>query len=209
MSGICRAPGARLIVAVGAVLVVSSSLPAQRSSQEPAAALPLPFGTMLALPASRLDAPGLLRESPLAALSPSADTMRDSLVALARAQIGTRYRYGGESPERGFDCSGLIRYISSLLDLRLPRTAAQQAGAGVRVARDTSALLPGDLVTFGTGRITHVGIYVGGNRFIHASTTAGRVIESPLVRPPAPRLQPWRGVRRLFAADSASTERAG
>jgi cell wall-associated NlpC family hydrolase len=208
MSGRYFARGARLILAIGAVMLVSPSLLAQPTSQEPTAALPLPFGTTLIAPVSRFDVAGLLRESPLASLAPSAGEMRDSLVALARAQIGTRYRYGGESPERGFDCSGLIRYITSLLDLRLPRTAAQQAGAGARVPRDTSALLPGDLVTFGEGRITHVGIYVGGNRFIHASTTAGRVIESPLIRPPAPRIQPWRGVRRLFAGDS-ELDRAG
>ncbi len=146
---------------------------------------------------------------PLAAFSASAMAMRDSIVALARSQIGRRYVYGGESPERGFDCSGLIRYISSLLDIRLPRTADQQSRTGLHVARDTSALLPGDLVTFGKGRISHIGIYVGNNRYIHASPTAGRVIESDLVRPPAPRLKPWAGVRRLFVADTTEVSRAG
>ncbi len=131
----------------------------------------------------------------------SATGLRDSLVALVRAQVGRRYRYGGQTPERGFDCSGLVRYVSSLLDVELPRTAAQQARVGERIARDTSALLPGDLVTFGSGSVRHIGIYVGDNRFVHASPTAGRVIESPLVRPPARRLPPWHGVRRLFVTD--------
>lgn len=146
---------------------------------------------------------------PLAALSASAVALRDSIVFLARAQVGRRYVYGGETPERGFDCSGLVRYISSLLDVRLPRTADQQSRAGVRVARDTAALLPGDLVTFGRGRVSHIGVYVGNNRYIHASPTAGRVIESELVRPPAPRLKPWAGVRRLFVADSSEVSRSG
>ncbi len=146
---------------------------------------------------------------PPAAGRPSAQplALRDSLVALVRAQIGTRYRFGGQTPERGFDCSGLVLYVSSLLDMPLPRTAAQQARVGEGIARDTSELLPGDLVTFGKGTVKHIGIYVGDNRFVHASPTAGRVIESPLVRPPAPRLPPWRGARRLFVTDAGDDAR--
>lgn len=146
----------------------------------------------------------IVAHSPVARGGDEVTGLRDSLVALVRAQVGTRYRYGGQSPERGFDCSGLVRYVSSLLDVQLPRTAAQQARVGERIARDTAALLPGDLVTFGSGTVRHIGIYVGNNRFVHASPTAGRVIESPLVRPPAPRLPAWHGVRRLFATDPGS-----
>ncbi|HEU4565016.1 MAG TPA: NlpC/P60 family protein, partial [Gemmatimonadaceae bacterium] len=73
------------------------------------------------------------------------------------------------------------------------------------VPKDTSRLRPGDLITFGKGkRASHIGIYVGDGRFIHASSAAGRVIESRLDRPPARRVKPWRGVRRiLVASDSA------
>lgn len=157
------------------------------------------------------------RSAPLAAINASAATLRvdaaalrDSLVALARAQIGSRYVLGGRSPRRGFDCSGLIQYIAEALSLPLPRTAAEQARAGRPVVRDTTRLLPGDLVTFGWGKISHIGIYVGENRFVHASSAAGRVIESPLVRPLFPGVKPWRGARRIIAADSlARGEPAG
>ncbi|HET7585340.1 MAG TPA: C40 family peptidase [Gemmatimonadaceae bacterium] len=145
----------------------------------------------------------------LAIFSASARAMRDSLVALARAQLGRRYVYGGSSPERGFDCSGLLRYISNALHLELPRTAAQQAKAGVKVARDTTRLLPGDILTFGRGRVSHVGIYIGNGRFIHASSAAGKVIESELDRPPAPRIKPWRGVRRLVTDSTLAADHSG
>ena len=138
--------------------------------------------------------------------APGQALLRDSLVARARAQLGRRYVLGGESPERGFDCSGLVRYVLAALHLPLPRTAAQQARAGEMVPKDTARLRPGDLLTFGRGtRVTHIGIYVGGGRFVHASTVAGRVIESDLIRPPARRIKPWRGVRRLvLRGDSAA-----
>jgi cell wall-associated NlpC family hydrolase len=145
---------------------------------------------------------------PFTAFSRSALSLRDSLVAMARAQLGKRYAFGGESPNRGFDCSGLVRYIVSALDLSLPRTAAQQAHIGAAIPADTSRLLPGDLVTFGRGkRISHIGIYVGNGRFIHASVKAGRVIETDLVRPAAAGIKPWRGARRVVNADSVDAER--
>ena len=145
---------------------------------------------------------------PFEAFSRSALSLRDSLVALARAQLGRRYVLGGESPSRGFDCSGLVRYIVSALNFSLPRTAAQQARIGDAIPADTSRLLPGDLVTFGRGRrISHIGIYVGNGRFIHASVKAGRVIEADLVHPAAAGINRWRGARRLVTADSTAAER--
>jgi cell wall-associated NlpC family hydrolase len=134
----------------------------------------------------------------------SAAIVRDSLVTLARQQLGRRYVFGGTSPDKGFDCSGLIRYVLAKLDIKVPRTAAQQERLGETVAKDTAELQPGDLVTFGRGsRATHIGIYVGEGRFIHASSAAGRVVESRLIRPPARLIKPWRGARRILAgADS-------
>lgn len=153
--------------------------------------------------ASARDTTAAAHRPPFAALSRSALALRDSIVALARAQIGTRYVYGGASPDRGFDCSGLVKYIVSALHISLPRTARAQARAGRAVPADTSRLLPGDLLTFGRGgRISHVGIYVGDGRFVHASSMAGRVVESRLLRPAAPGIKPWRGARRLVLADS-------
>ena len=129
----------------------------------------------------------------------SVSSLRDSLVAFARAQLGVRYRYGGESPARGFDCSGLVKFVLARFDLDVPRTARQQASVGVVVERDTSQLRPGDLLLFSArdrGPVSHIGIYVGNGRFIHASSAAKRVIETPLDRPPAPRIKLWRGARR-------------
>jgi cell wall-associated NlpC family hydrolase len=146
----------------------------------------------------------------LEGMSASAMSLRDSIVALARAQIGTRYRHGGETPQRGFDCSGLIQYVMARFSMALPRTAKAQAKVGVPVERDTSLLRPGDLLTFASSdraSITHIGIYVGGGHFVHASSVAGRVIESPLNRAPAPKIKIWRGVARIpFLADSSSAE---
>src|SRR5881392_185933 len=78
----------------------------------------------------------------LAGMSASASSLRDSIVSLARAQIGTRYRHGGATPKRGFDCSGLVQYVMARFEMVLPRTARAQAAAGVVVDRDTSLLRP-------------------------------------------------------------------
>jgi cell wall-associated NlpC family hydrolase len=114
--------------------------------------------------------------------------------------------FGGEDPKRGFDCSGLVKYIVAALHISVPRTAAQQAAVGDAIPRDTSRLLPGDLLTFGRGkRISHIAIYVGNGRMVHASTKAGRVIETNLLRPKAAGIKPWRGARRLVLVDSTGT----
>ncbi len=149
--------------------------------------------------AKALDAP-----KPFAAFSASAMTLRDSLVSLARAQVGRRYVHGGETPARGFDCSGLVRYIVAALHIVVPRTAARQAFAGVGVPADTSQLLPGDLVTFGRGKkgaISHIGIYVGNGRIVHASTKAHEVIETDLMNPKVAGVKKWRGARRVLTND--------
>lgn len=132
--------------------------------------------------------------------------LRDSLLALARSQLGTRYRFGAQSPGKAFDCSGLVRFVLSALRLDLPRTAARQALAGQRVDRDTTQLRPGDLLTFGRGqRVTHIGIYVGEGRFIHASSAKRSVVESTLGRG-SWYLRHWLGARRVLAsAESLSS----
>ncbi len=85
--------------------------------------------------------------------------------------MGVRYVYGGESPT-GFDCSGLVQYSYARVGISLPRTTYAQYASGQPVSR--SELEPGDLVFFdGVG---HVGIYVGGGRFIHAPHT-GTVVQ--------------------------------
>lgn len=143
---------------------------------------------------------------PFAAFSNSAENLRDSIVAMARAQVGTKYRRGGTSPTRGFDCSGLIKYVMSALNLELPRTAKQQAGVGLAVNKDTSRLLPGDLLTFGKGKkgsISHIGIYIGDGKYIHASSVAGKVVESRIDRPASPLIKMWKGARRVLSLDDS------
>jgi cell wall-associated NlpC family hydrolase len=144
---------------------------------------------------------------PFASLSNTAMTMRDSIVSVARSQIGTRYRFGGTTPKGGFDCSGLVRYVLAALKISLPRTAAQQASIGDNVPKDTTRLRPGDLLTFGRGnRVTHIGIYVGNGRYVHASPTAGRVIETSLSRTTSSLVKIWRGGRSVLADGSATTD---
>ena len=88
--------------------------------------------------------------------------------------VGTPYRYGGNTPDGGFDCSGLIGYVyKSRAGVAPPRTVAQLSGFGQPVDQD--ALRTGDLVVFGRGRPTHAGIYVGNGRFVHAPSTGGTV----------------------------------
>jgi cell wall-associated NlpC family hydrolase len=129
----------------------------------------------------------------------------DSVVAVARAQLGTRYRLGGATP-RAFDCSGLVQYVMHALDFSLPRTAREQAAIGTAVPADTAQLRAGDLVLFGRkGKVTHIGIYVGNGRFVHASTRAHRVVERPLLRKPAPGILPLIGARRLITVPDDST----
>jgi cell wall-associated NlpC family hydrolase len=82
--------------------------------------------------------------------------VRDSIVRLAQAQLGARYEYGGTSPDLGFDCSGLVRYVLAQVHFSLPRTAHQQARIGTPIHRDL--LKPGDLLTFGTAdSVSHSG----------------------------------------------------
>lgn len=90
--------------------------------------------------------------------------------------VGTPYLYGGNTPQSGFDCSGLVTYVyRDMLDLRLPRTSRELAQVqGPRIAPEK--LAAADLVFFGSkGNVSHVGIYVGEGRFVHAPSTGGTV----------------------------------
>ncbi len=143
-------------------------------------------------------------KKPFAAFSASATMLRDSIVSKARSQIGTRYKLGGSKPNLALDCSGLVKYVMSALDVVLPRTARQQATVGTEVAKDLAALKPGDLLTFGKGkRISHIGIYVGEGRMVHASTSQRRVIETP-INTRSPLIRQWKGVRRLVSGAGAN-----
>jgi cell wall-associated NlpC family hydrolase len=99
------------------------------------------------------------------------------LSSYALGLIGVEYKWGGTSPEAGLDCSGLVRYVfQQVTGVTLPRTAKELSRIGDKVAIDD--LKPGDLVFFNTRRFafSHVGIYLGDNRFIHAPSR-GREVE--------------------------------
>lgn len=103
--------------------------------------------------------------------SPLSDAQAHDIAIHALGLVGTPYRYGGNTPDGGFDCSGLIGYVyKNSAGVAPPRTVAQLAGFGQRV--DAGQLRTGDLVVFGT---SHAGIYVGEGRFVHAPSTGGTV----------------------------------
>jgi len=112
-------------------------------------------------------------------------------LAIAIDMIGTPYRYGGTSP-RGFDCSGLVYYAYRKAGIQPPRTTTEQYHQSKRV--QVSRLQPGDLVffTISQGKLSHVGIYAGDDRFVHAPSSGKSVAYATLHDPY------WRG--RLIGA---------
>jgi cell wall-associated NlpC family hydrolase len=120
-----------------------------------------------------------LADGARASLAEAADRMLQGtreIGLFALSLVGIDYLYGGESPERGLDCSGLIRYVfQHVTGVTLPRTAQELS----RIGKDIRAadLEPGDLVFFNTRRFafSHVGIYLGNDRFIHAPSRGGEV----------------------------------
>lgn len=103
-------------------------------------------------------------------------TIGEEVVEFAKQYIGTPYVYGGSSPS-GFDCSGFVYYVYKNFGVTLNRVAADQSKNGYVV--DRSELMPGDILLFSRtldGYITHVGIYVGDNQFIHSPQT-GKSVE--------------------------------
>ena len=130
--------------------------------------------------------PGLPSES-VARPAPNVASQGDGpiLARNALALVGLPYRYGGNEPGRGFDCSGLVTYVHREIGIAVPRTAAQQFAAARPVERDR--LQPGDLVFFRlvprSREVTHVGVYTGAGRFVHAPQTGRNVVEAMLDDP--------------------------
>ena len=97
-----------------------------------------------------------------------------AVLQAAQGRIGSPYKYGGAGPD-AFDCSGLVTYAHRQVGVAVPRTAAQQFAAATPVKR--GELRPGDLVFFRleSRNVSHVGIYAGGGRFVHAPQRGGNV----------------------------------
>ena len=98
------------------------------------------------------------------------------VVVGALNMIGVRYRWGGNSPDSGLDCSGFVRYVfQDTLGMSLPRRAEEMSRVGEKVSM--SNLKPGDLVFFNTMRRTfsHVGLYIGDNKFVHSPSTGSTI----------------------------------
>lgn len=146
-------PGSRngVSASVGVSLVIGPSRPAAHASHAPAAPPP---------------------EPPLAIAGNAADVVRTALGVL-----GTPYVWGG-SAANGFDCSGLVQWAYDQHGIRLPRTSREQANAGALVTPALDALQPGDILLFAAqpgGGVTHVGLYVGEQKFIHSANNGVRL----------------------------------
>jgi len=115
----------------------------------------------------------------LPARAPSAASAGTANDVLFRAigLVGTPYKWGGNTPETGFDCSGLVDYIyRTAADILLPHSSREMAAMDKREVKRMSDLASGDLVFFGSrGSISHVGVYVGKGRFVHAPNSGGTV----------------------------------
>ncbi|MCO5107264.1 MAG: C40 family peptidase [Burkholderiaceae bacterium] len=177
-----RAPlPARVVAGLALVAALAASAPA-RADDEPAADAPPPHshGAEAAREGTRLGA---------------------ELVIRSLSLLGVRYRFGGNSPDTGLDCSGLVRHVyEGALGLVLPRRSEEMSRKGESVALDQ--LRPGDLVFFRTLRraFSHVGIYIGDNRFVHAPSRGGQVRVEQIDN--RYWMRRFNGARRIAAADA-------
>jgi cell wall-associated NlpC family hydrolase len=120
------------------------------------------------------------------------------LVQTALGFRGIPYHLGGDSPARGFDCSGFVQYVFNVNRIALPRTVLEQAGLGHRI--NAQQLRPGDLLFFATGAhgVSHVGIAIGQGEFVHAPADQGVVRIDRVASPYWQRH--FREARRLLSA---------
>lgn len=135
-------------------------------------------------------------EPPLMIVGRAGDVVQTALEVL-----GSPYQWGGTA-ENGFDCSGLVQYAYARHGIRLPRTSRALASAGTAVAVNLDSLQAGDILTFAArpgGGVTHVGMYVGGGKFIHSSSTGVKLSRLSSADPEAAYWIPrWVGVRRVL-----------
>ncbi len=155
----------------------------------------------VALPAPAAESNGKKTAYPAAIVSPAAylDYARE-LTIHALALIGVNYKFGSNSPETGFDCSGLVSHLfQEVAGVVLPRNSQSMSKVGEKIA--PSDLQPGDLVFFNTRRqaFSHVGIYIGDERFVHAPRR-GRDVEVADMQDSYWKKH-FNGARRVLASD--------
>jgi cell wall-associated NlpC family hydrolase len=104
--------------------------------------------------------------------SPAASSAATRLLRTADSYLGVRYKWGGNTPGEGFDCSGFTKYVFAKQGIALPRTSREQAHVGAAIPADFRSLRPGDLMFFAEPgeAISHVAIYAGDGRIVHSST---------------------------------------
>jgi cell wall-associated NlpC family hydrolase len=124
-----------------------------------------------------------------------------AIVGTALSAMGTPYRWGGTGPD-GFDCSGLIQYAYAQHGITLARRSTDQARAGTEVARELTALEPGDILTFSAdpgGSVQHVGLYVGEGQFIHSARGGVQISQLSAADPVGKWwFDRWVGARRVL-----------
>ncbi len=159
-----------LTLALGLALGAAQVVAAPGEAVDPLINNAVPVTATVPAPADApSDRPSLLRQ---------VHARASSMVVAAMDFVGVRYKRGGVSAETGFDCSGFTRHVFEMsLGLVLPRRAEEQAMAPGLIAVRREDLKPGDLVFFNTLKRTfsHVGIYIGDNRFIHSPRPGQRV----------------------------------
>jgi len=172
---------------IGALLLPAPTLAAPPPAQPPVVSDPVvivaAFSEAPHVPADAADDAVRTPETPdlPGGSTPASHGPVQEVVMQALALLGTPYRWGGQTPGAGFDCSGLVNHVvQQALGIVLPRSAEAMSRVGAAIER--SALRAGDLLFFVTRRkeVSHVGIYVGEGRFVHATSTGGDVRVSAL-----------------------------
>ena len=132
---------------------------------------------------------------------PAPATLTDSIIVTATEAMGRPYAFGGTGADgEGFDCSGLIQYAYGKHGVALPRRSTDQAREGRNIDRELKLLASADILTFSNrgGQVTHVGLYIGGGRFIHSATSG---VQVSMLSPEDPYgrwwYKRWVGVRRI------------
>lgn len=139
----------------------------------------LPLGNQAPAPVAKVGAGGTASPAAAGTVSGDAGRINDKaydVVLFALGLIETGYRFGGKNPEAGLDCSGMVSYVfQKSVDIQLAGSAADLARKGKPVP--AARLRPGDLVFFNTRNkpYSHVGIYIGDDRFVHAPNSRGKV----------------------------------